>query len=58
MGNIGNGHYFQKRDKDNVFEGNKKYFLLAKDENEIAENSVFSSIYTSVCKYMCVCVCK
>lgn len=26
MGKIGNEHWFDKRDKDNVFEGNK-YFL-------------------------------
>ena len=48
MGKIGNEHWFGKRDKDNVFEGNK-YFLQTKDESEIVEDSVFPSIYTSAC---------
>ena len=48
MGEIGNEHWFGKRDKDNVFEGNK-YFLQTKDESEIVEDSVFPSIYTSAC---------
>lgn len=48
MGKIGNEHWSDKRDKDNVFEGNK-YFLQTEDKSEIVEDSVFPSIYTSAC---------